>query len=83
MCIAGEWQGKLKATSVSGDIRVLGDGTKIVKKENGLKGRLVKAIKGDGKSYAYLNTVGGDIAIGIGKYDWKNPNEGDGVGDDE
>jgi len=61
-----DWQGKAKLASTTGDISVMGEGTKIVKKENGATGRLYKAIKGSGTSRAFFGTVSGDIVLAVG-----------------
>jgi len=61
-----DWQGGLKLKTTSGEIDVEGDGTKVVKKEKNIVGKLWKVIKGDGKSKGFIGTVSVKIGVYIG-----------------
>jgi len=61
-----DWQGSLKLTSTSGDLKLIGKNTKIVEKKKGLGGKLWRIIKGDGVSRARIKSVSGDLKVSVG-----------------
>jgi DUF4097 and DUF4098 domain-containing protein YvlB len=62
------WGGQIKAETISGSIKVVGDGVKIIKDSSPFPslGRTVLAEKAGGESMIFIQTVNAAISVGIG-----------------
>ncbi|KAF3929307.1 hypothetical protein AA313_de0208439 [Arthrobotrys entomopaga] len=66
------FEGKLKATTLTGSIDIEGEGVQIVRKErNGPVGKIVEAVHGkENEGFVESGSVSGDINICVGKTKW-------------
>jgi hypothetical protein len=58
--------------SVTGKLRIVGQGIKIIEKGNDGERRFYKAVKGDGNSKGYFASVSGNVDVGVGELNWRN-----------
>jgi len=68
-------QGSIAGKSTTGDIDIVGNSIKVIKRENGNTSRLLKAIKGDGDSKIRMSSVSGKLEAIVGNWDGDRRND--------